>query len=225
MRAGVVVPAHDEERHLGRCLSALRTTGAPVVVVADACDDRTAEIARGFGVTVLEITARNVGVARDAGAAQLIRAGIQWIATTDADTLVPPCWLRTQLGLAARGWDAIAGSVTVTDWSEHPAWLSRLYARRYPGPGLHGANLGFTAEAYRAAGGFPPLRTGEDRALVAAMEAASLRVLRTAAVNVVTSARRQFRAPRGFGHLLASMALEDRRRPAPVFAPFPEGRT
>ncbi|WP_067474320.1 glycosyltransferase [Actinomadura hibisca] len=208
MKAGVVVPAHDEEQHLGACLAALSLTGAPVVVVADACHDATAAVARAHGATVIEIDARSVGLARDAGVTELIRGGVRWIATTDADTLVPPHWLRAQLRHAEQGWDAVAGTVGVTDWSEHPAWLPRLYHRRYPGPGLHGANLGFTADAYRAAGGFPPLPTGEDHALVAALEATGQRVLRTTSVKVVTSARRQYRAPHGFGHLLESLTPE-----------------
>ncbi|POM25546.1 Glycosyl transferase family 2 [Actinomadura rubteroloni] len=212
MIAGVVVPAHDEERRIGACLAALRLTGAPVVVVADACADRTAALARTAGATVVEIAARNVGAARAAGVAELLARGAEWIATTDADTLVPPCWLRAQLRHAAHGYDAVAGPVTVTDWTGHPPWLPALFARRYNAPGLHGANLGFTARAYRAAGGFPPLPTGEDRALVTALEATGHRVLRTGSIGVVTSARHDYRAPDGFGHLLSSLA--DQGEPA-----------
>ncbi|MEU5884765.1 glycosyltransferase [Spirillospora sp. NPDC047279] len=205
MRAGIVVPAHNEERYLGACLRSAELTGARIIVVADACSDGTLAVARAFGATVIETDARNVGVARDLGVTALIRQGADWIATTDADTLVPPCWLLSQLRYAEEGWHAVAGSVTITDWTEHPTWRARLWAGRYPEPGLHGANLGFTAAAYQAAGGFPPLRTGEDRAFVHALEAAGGRVLRTSSVNVVTSARRHYRAPRGFGHLLASL--------------------
>lgn len=205
MIAGVVVPAHNEQRRIGACLAALRLTGAPVVVVADACRDRTAEVAGGYGAIVVRTTARNVGEARALGVAELIRRGARWIATTDADTLVPPCWLRAQLRLAALGWDAVAGSVVVADWTGHPPWLHGLYGRRYAGPGLHGANLGFTAAAYASVGGFAHLPTGEDRALVVALERAGHRVLRTREVSVVTSARRDYRAPGGFGHLLEAL--------------------
>ena len=70
---------------------------------------------------------------------------------------------------------------------------------------MHGANLGFTAQAYLGAGGFPPLRTGEDRALVAALRAQGRRVLRASSLPVVTSARRRYRAPAGFGHHLTTL--------------------
>ena len=53
---GVVVPAHNEEDLLPACLTAVRQAarvlaGMPVhlVVVADACTDRTADWARGAG--------------------------------------------------------------------------------------------------------------------------------------------------------------------------------
>jgi glycosyltransferase involved in cell wall biosynthesis len=203
--AGVVVPAHNEQERLPACLAALGR--ADVVVVADACTDRTAEVARRHGAVVVEIAARNVGAARAAGVRELLRRGASWAATTDADTLVPPGWLDAHLRYAARGWDAVAGTVTVTDWTGHPPRRVAAYARHYandPSP-VHGANLGFTAHAYVTAGGFPPAPTGEDRALVTAMERSGHRVLRTSRITVITSARDHYRAPRGFGHLLTTL--------------------
>ena len=205
MIAGVVVPAHNEQEHLPACLAALR--GTVVIVVADACTDRTAEVARRGGAVVVEIGARNVGVARAVGVRELLRRGASWVATTDADTLVPPGWLTAQLEYAARGWDAVVGTVAVTDWTGHPPKRPAAYAHRYASDRapVHGANLGFTAHAYVTAGGFPPIPTGEDHALVNAMERAGHRVLRTSRVRVVTSARHRYRAPHGFGHLLTTL--------------------
>lgn len=60
MRLVVIVPAHNEERLIARCLGSLRagSGGAEteILVVADNCTDATAEIARGHGATVLERT-------------------------------------------------------------------------------------------------------------------------------------------------------------------------
>lgn len=206
MRSGVVVPAHNEQRRLPACLAALNVMIENVVVVADACADRTAEVARQAGAVVVEVAARNVGAARAAGVRELLRRGVSWVATTDADTLVPPCWLTAQLRYAARGWDAVAGTVSVVDWAGHPPWMPAAFARHYARDlPVHGANLGFTAEAYLAAGGFLPIPTGEDHALVGALEAAGRRVLHTTRVNVLTSARRHYRAPHGFGHVLTTL--------------------
>ena len=70
---------------------------------------------------------------------------------------------------------------------------------------MHGANLGFRASAYLTAGGFPELPTAEDHALVAALATTGSRVLRTRALPVITSARRESRAPHGFSHYLARL--------------------
>jgi glycosyltransferase involved in cell wall biosynthesis len=58
-RASIVIPSHDEEGVIGRCLSSLLTDAAPgefdVVVVCNGCTDRTADRDRDFpGVRVVE---------------------------------------------------------------------------------------------------------------------------------------------------------------------------
>jgi cellulose synthase/poly-beta-1,6-N-acetylglucosamine synthase-like glycosyltransferase len=55
----ILVPAHDEEILLGDCLRSLRAMTHPresttVVVIADNCTDRTADVAREGGVSCLE---------------------------------------------------------------------------------------------------------------------------------------------------------------------------
>lgn len=56
--ASIVIPAHNEEAVLARCLRVLVAGSLPgeldVIVVANACTDRTAEIAREAGVRVVE---------------------------------------------------------------------------------------------------------------------------------------------------------------------------
>ncbi|WP_424528689.1 glycosyltransferase [Sphaerisporangium viridialbum] len=56
--ASVIIPAHNEARVIGRLLARLLAEAGPdefdVVVVANGCDDDTASVARGFGVTVIE---------------------------------------------------------------------------------------------------------------------------------------------------------------------------
>jgi glycosyltransferase involved in cell wall biosynthesis len=227
---GVIVPAHDEQDLLPSCLASVRRAaqalrGMPVhlVVVADACRDRTVQVARHGGASVVSISARSAGAARAAGAREaLLRTGRLdpadvWLATTDADTLVPAHWLRQQVRHASQGWDAIVGTIRVADWSGYPPGTRALFRERYEGVGgvegvgdgqhshVHGANLGFRASAYLTAGGFPDLPTAEDHALVAALTAGGSRVLRTRALPVVTSARRVSRAPRGFSHYLARL--------------------
>jgi glycosyltransferase involved in cell wall biosynthesis len=221
--AGVVVPAHNEETLLPACLRALRravrSVSIPVhvLVAADACTDGTATAALARGARVVTIRARSVGAARAAGMTELLRltAGSDpaavWLATTDADTVVPPGWLQRQLACADQGWDVVLGTVTIADWSEHPPHVPAAFAARYqsgarPHPHVHGANLGIRALAYLAAGGFRSLRTAEDHALVAAAARAGCSVLRAGDIPVQTSARRESRAPLGFSHLLRTLA-------------------
>ena len=229
--AGVVIPAHNEQDLLPACLAAVRRAARQVsvpvhlVVVADACTDKTADLASALGATVIESGAHNVGAARRAGVSHVLRSARHldpaevWVATTDADSLVPGHWLTCQLRYAHRGWKGVVGTVTVVDWSGHPRHVQRRYIRGYRAwrgrhPHVHGANLGFAADAYLAAGGFRPLPTAEDHALVDDFRAARIPLLRTVRLPVVTSARRRARAPRGFAWLLGTLAAAKDAKPA-----------
>lgn len=211
---GIVVPAHNEETHLSACLRALRRAarhpalaGEPVqiVVVLDACTDRSAAVAARHRVLSLPIAARNVGQARATGADRLIAAGARWLAFTDADTVVSPSWLCDQLALGA---DAVCGSVAVADWLDHPAEVQARYQAAYRDVDghrhIHGANFGVSSAAYLAAGGFPPLALSEDVALVEALHAKGFNVAWSCRPRVATSARRDGRARGGFAdHILS----------------------
>lgn len=212
---GIVIPAHNEEQSIGACIASARAAAAApelvgeavrIVVVLDDCDDATAAIARTMGVDVLAVQARNVGAARAAGALACLALGARWLAFTDADTLVSPGWLAAQLAHAS---DAVCGTVAVDDWSAHGEPLRALHAAHYQDAAghrhIHGANLGISAQAYRRAGGFKPLATSEDVAMVQALEASGAQIAWSAAPRVVTSARRDHRAPDGFGATLLRM--------------------
>jgi glycosyltransferase involved in cell wall biosynthesis len=236
---GVIVPAHNEQDLLPSCLASLRRAaralrGVPVhlVVVADACHDRTAQVARRGGASVVRISANSAGLARAAGARAILGRSRHlgpadlWLATTDADTLVPARWLRQQARYASQGWDAIVGTIQVADWSGRAPGTRSMFRERYgSGTGqhghVHGANLGFRASAYLTAGGFPALPSGEDHALVAALAATGSRILRTRALPVTTSARLEARAPHGFGDYLGRLDTAA-VTPAPQAAPASE---
>ncbi len=223
-RIGVVVPAHNEEELLPGCLAALRSAAAAVdvpvhvLVVLDACTDGTA--AATGRAAVLAVWEYNVGAARWAGFAYLLQelgADRVWLATTDADTRVPQRWLADQLAHARRGVDAVAGMVSVADWSEHARITAERFQHIHPliagHQHVHGANLGVSARAYLAVGGFARLPAHEDIALIAALKRTGHRVLHAADPPVITSARRHARAPAGFAGFLIQLADPD---PDPV---------
>jgi glycosyltransferase involved in cell wall biosynthesis len=221
-QAVVVVPAHNERAHLPRCVRALATAGVclpvPVltVVVLDATDDGSERLVGQFGPDVHFVTveAGNVGAARAAGFeyARTVCDGIDqaqtWYATTDADSVVPADWL---LRMTASDADMVLGVVRIPSWRHPSAEVARRYLRAYnsKGPGhnhVHGANMGFRADAYWGVGGFRALSTGEDVELVDRFEADGLRIHRDARLSVATSDRRNGRAPGGFAHHLRELS-------------------
>lgn len=216
-RVVVVVPVHDEELLLPECLAALQIAAADaglpvdVVVVLDACTDGSAEVARSTDVQVVEVAAGSVGVARAVG----VRAGLArgdedaatvWIACTDADTVVPAHWLRTQRALADDGADVVVGTVRPDPRDLTERQLAAWRATRVPGrPNghVHGANLGVRADAYVRAGGFDPVPEHEDVDLVARLRAdRDVTVVASDAVDVVTSGRLIGRTPGGYARYL-----------------------
>jgi glycosyltransferase involved in cell wall biosynthesis len=221
-KAVVVVPAHNERERLPRCLRALATAAVclpvPVltVVVLDSTDDGSDGLVGQFGhdVHFVAVDAGNVGAARAAGFeyARTSSDGIEptdiWYATTDADSVVPADWL---LRMTAADADMVLGVVRIPSWRNHTAAVARRYLHSYrsKGPGhnhIHGANMGFRADAYWAVGGFRALQTGEDVELVDRFEAARMRIHRDADLAVATSDRRDGRAPGGFAHHLRQLS-------------------
>lgn len=171
---GVVVPVHNEEMLLGDCLQSVRLAAADIlldaepveiVVVLDACTDRSAAIAIRHHAQIVSLNAHCVGAARALGASLALDYGARWIAFTDADTIVPPTWLSSQLHLYA---DATCGQVWIDDWSAYPVGARERFLECYRAQPrhIHGANLGISAAAYETAGGFPALKCGEDAALI-----------------------------------------------------------
>ncbi len=137
-----------------------------------------------------------------------------WYATTDADTEVGADWLVRQLGSGA---DMVLGLVRVGQWRHHSEQAAELYEARYSAETalhqhIHGANMGFRAEAYWRVGGFAALASGEDVDLVDRFRADGLRVCPDENLWVTTSDRRRGRAPGGFSEHLAEVSREVGRR-------------
>ena len=107
-----VVPAHNEEALLGRCLASLKAemarSGYPceIIVVDNASTDGTRNIAASVaGVIVVDEPVKGLVQARRAG--YLASRG-RLIANIDADTMVTEGWLETALIEFARVPDLVA---------------------------------------------------------------------------------------------------------------------
>lgn len=222
----VVVPAHDEELLLERCLRAVAASmdrlvrerpdlDVRSVVVLDDCTDGSALIASRHRTDVLRLRERSVGAARRAGADHL-RGRTQaldarhWLACTDADSEVPSDWLTVQVEAAERGARLVLGEVRPCPQELGPdltrRWLAHLARESGPGLSVHGANLGVRMDAYLAAGGFPAVNEHEDVRLVRALGALGVEAVPGA--GVLTSGRRIGRTPGGFAGFLRDL---DRR--------------
>lgn len=211
----VLVPAHNEARHIGGCLRAIAAAAehpamyageVEVFVALDRCTDGTAAIVAQMGAHAVVPSVPGVGAARAAAAEAALRRGADWLAYTDADTHVPRHWLAAQLACDA---EVFCGPVRVGRWSGYCEATRRAFEhweRVHDGhPYVHGANLGCSGAAYRAAGGMHAQVTGEDVDFVRRAERAGLRIARLADPCVRTSARRDARAPAGFSHFLAAL--------------------
>lgn len=222
----VVIPAHDESERIVDTLSSIAAAirrlpvgvTHDVVVVADSCSDATAELARHAiaDVVVLEVELRSAGAVRRLGTRVAVKRSPAapartWIASTDADTLVPPTWLADQVRLATTGVCAVAGVVDLRRDERADRALVRRFGDTYgrvrsgPHPHIHGANLGFRADAYLAVGGWRTHVTGEDVDLWTRLQCDG-HGLAAADLRVRTSPRLAGRAPSGFAADLAELA-------------------
>jgi glycosyltransferase involved in cell wall biosynthesis len=213
---GVVIPAHNEAAHIVTCLqSVLRAAAHPELagdivrtfVVVDSCTDSTAALAHACGAETICVTARTVGVARAEGARVALAGEARWLAFTDADCAVADDWLACQLRCNT---EVVCGVIQIDDWTGHHEAVREDFVSTYTDADghrhIHGANLGLTAAAYVRVGGFPPLEWNEDVALVRALIDSGAEITWSAAARVVTSARVDSRADKGFGATLRAVS-------------------
>jgi cellulose synthase/poly-beta-1,6-N-acetylglucosamine synthase-like glycosyltransferase len=225
----VVIPALNEETAIRPCIESVLESSLLVehlsalwiVVVADACTDRTACRARatlGSCGEVLECHARSPGTARQLGVAKALRHfestdySRLWIANTDADSCVPPDWLDHHLHLAEQGIAAIAGIVRVENVPGYGTEMAQRLLADYEVAAdgthshVHGANLGVRADAYLDAGGWSQLTVAEDHCLWGRIRQRGWRLSSCAQSVVVTSGRLVGRARGGFADTLRAKA-------------------
>jgi glycosyltransferase involved in cell wall biosynthesis len=229
----VVIPAYNEEEYLPACLRALQRQTYPaeqfeVIVVDNASIDATAAIAHRLGAQVVTEPRKGVSRARQAGF-QAARGAV--IASTDADTRVPPDWLE-RITAHFEHDPTLGGVYGPVHWSEGRP--SERLMLRYPGTWAlwasnrvrrslwWGSNFAVRREVFWQAGGFPvDWPSGEDTDL-------SLRVNRIAPVRfdpalVVWASNRRAQEggrqmfQRGLANVVNRFFLRRAPRPMPDF--------
>jgi glycosyltransferase involved in cell wall biosynthesis len=207
-----IMPAYNEERLIGRTLSALKNAahaaGQPfeVIVVDDASSDRTAAIACEHGARVVAVSHRQIAATRNAGARQ---ASGELLVFVDADTIVNEAVIRAAIRAIHQG--AVGGGCAVRFDGRLPLYGRAMAAVNVPVYRILGLASGCflfcTRPAFDAVGGF-------DERLFAAEEGAMSRALGRHGrfvilrESVVTSGRkfRAYTAREVFG-LLARLVL------------------
>lgn len=153
----VVIPAHDEARVVGRCLTQLRPLieggEAEVVLVANGCEDDTAAVARATpGVTVLELPAASKPAALNAGDSAATGFPRVYL---DADVEISADALRA-LGAALDGDAALVGAPRVRFELDGRPWLVRAYFEIF-------ARLPYVGSGLVGLGVYGLSRSGRDR--------------------------------------------------------------
>jgi peptidoglycan/xylan/chitin deacetylase (PgdA/CDA1 family) len=160
----VVIPVYNEETLLAGCLASLKRQDYQgvyeVIVVNNACTDRSPDMARANGIRVVgQPTKGYVGALRTGFAAARGRV----IACTDADTRVPPSWLSglVQCLLYDPHVVAVGGIFRLFDCNPFLTWLGNLAG--YFNWHLAGGNMAIWKWAYHRVGGFDPkINMGTD---------------------------------------------------------------
>jgi cellulose synthase/poly-beta-1,6-N-acetylglucosamine synthase-like glycosyltransferase len=222
---GVVIPAQNEQDTIVACIGSILESHRHclhgeklwIVVVADACTDHTARMARdalGTWGQVVECNVRSPGTARRLGVEAVLHRHAQhshdrlWLANTDADTLVPSDWLPRHLDFARDGEAGLAGIVELEHFSADSLKVAALFQDSYKIESdgthshVHGANFGVRADAYLDVGGWSRVTVAEDHCLWGRLKSAGWRLRSSASSVVITSARLQGRACGGFADTL-----------------------
>lgn len=168
----VVIPSFNEEERIERCLLSLQKQDFPreeyeIIVVDGGSKDKTREIAEKYADVVFIQTSPKVGGARNDGA---LRAKGDIIATTDADTILPPDWLkRIKSGFSNPDVVMLYGPV----WPIESTLKNKLYlflANNFAHLGYLtgtilftlGCNSIFRAEPFRSVGRYRVSDAGDD---------------------------------------------------------------
>jgi glycosyltransferase involved in cell wall biosynthesis len=164
----LIIPASNEEGWIGRCLQAVADSdlvpgGLEVIVVANGCRDRTADVARGFArklpaLQVLDLAQGSKPAALNAGDQAATGACRAYL---DADCVLTAPVLAALAETLARDGAVYAGATPRIPPAQ--SWITRAYARFWlalpfnrtvaPGYGLYAVNAAGRARW----GAFPAL--------------------------------------------------------------------
>ncbi len=201
MKISIVVPARNEENYLARCLQSLKdqtyTGDYEILLINNGSTDKTAEIARSFGIKVIDANKeKSVFYARQVGAEA---ATGDIIIQADGDTLYPRHWLEK----IAKKFETHPEAVALSGRFKYREkftwafvelnvrnWLNNISGALFGRPFLVcGATFAFRRQVFNAVGGYKDIPYSADQHGITTKLRKEGKILYDSHIYVLTSAR------------------------------------
>lgn len=170
----VVIPAHNEEKYVARCIRSVRKAAdyyggeVEIIVVCNRCTDKTADIAKRLGARVLFNEDRCIAKVRNAG---IFAAKGDIIATIDCDNRMTKGTLREIAHLLKTGKYIGGGAPIRFERYSFPLYLNDILCRILFGiTGLYCGIFWAERSTFQAVGGFVEKKAMEDAATAKAIK-------------------------------------------------------
>jgi len=171
----VVVPAHNEEKYVARCIRSVREAErycgktVEIIVVCNRCTDKTAEIAQSLGARVLFNEDRCIAKVRNAG---IFAAEGNVVVTIDCDNRMTKGTIKEILCLLGTGKYIGGGAPMRFERYSFPLFLNDIMCRVMFGiTGLYCGIFWAEKKTFTETGGFVEKKAMEDTATAKRLKA------------------------------------------------------
>lgn len=162
----VIIPAHNEERYVARCIASVKKAAerygreVEIIVVCNRCTDRTEQIAQKCGARTVKDESRCIAQVRNTGIAAALG---KVIITIDCDNRMTVGTIREVCSLLASGRYIGGGAPMRFERTSFPLKLNELMCRiGFAVTGLYCGMFWAEKSAFEAVGGFADKRAMED---------------------------------------------------------------
>lgn len=166
IHVSVVVPAHNEEKYVKRCIDSIRESAnkfkgnVEIIIVCNRCTDKTEQIALENGAVVVHNEERCIAKVRNSG---IKAARGKVIITIDCDNRMTKGTISEVYHLLKSGKYIGGGAPIRFERYSFPLWCNDLLCRFLFGiTGLYSGIFWATKETFMAIGGFVDKKAMED---------------------------------------------------------------
>lgn len=165
-KISVVIPAHNEEKYVVRCINSIKAAAkryggsVEAIVVCNRCTDNTEQLAKSAGVRVVTDESRCIAQVRNTGIAAA-RGDV--IITIDCDNRMTPDTINEVCELLDSGKYIGGGAPIRFERLSFPLWMNELMCDvGFAATGLYCGMFWAEKSAFDAIGGFADIRAMED---------------------------------------------------------------